>query len=264
MTPLISISVVSHLQGGLVAKLLADIERNCKNESLEVILTLNLPEALLLPEREFSYPLKIIHNRIALGFGENHNQAFQQSSGKYFCVVNPDILFDKDPFSPLLDCLKDLSIGVASPLVLNEHGEPEDSARRFPTPLKILCKAFGGCKGSDYVLKEETVFSDWIAGMFMLFPSEVFAKLNGFDQRYFLYYEDVDLCGRLMLQGFRVAVCPTAKVIHLARRDSRRRLKYLKWHLTSMTTYFFSGVFLKIFWGRLRHNIFDTSCNTKI
>lgn len=231
--------------------LLSDIEKYCSDRSIEVVLTLNLPEESPSIGKHYSFPIIIIQNEAPQGFAANHNQAFSRASGQYFCVMNPDVRLNNDPFQALLTCLQDTTVGVAAPVVVGESGELEDSARQFPTPLKILCKAIGGCKGSDYVVKEATIFPDWIGGMFMLFPRAVFAQMEGFDQRYFLYYEDVDMCGRLKLQNYRVAMCPNAKVVHLARRESRRRVKYLKWHLTSMMTYFFSRLFLKIFWVRL-------------
>ena len=148
-------------------------------------------------------------------------------------------------------CLKDSSVGVAAPLVVDENGATEDSARRFPTPLKILSKAFGRCKGDDYIVKDEAIFPDWVGGMFMLFRRETFEQLGGFDPRYFLYYEDVDLCARLRLRGYEVALCPDAKVVHHAQRSSHRNFKYLTWHLASMLRFFASPPFLKICWIRL-------------
>jgi GT2 family glycosyltransferase len=114
----------------------------------------------------------------------------------------------------------------------------EDSARRFPTPVSILRKAVARRAEVDYPIKDETIYPDWVAGMFMVFPHEVFAALGGFNERYFLYYEDVNLCARLMLAGKRVALCPSASAIHDARRQSLRSLRYLRWHLSSMMRYF--------------------------
>lgn len=65
-------------------------------------------------------------------------------------------------------------------------------------------QGFGGCKESDYAVNEKIIYPDWVGGMFMLFRRETFAQLGGFDQRYFLYYEDVDLCARLNLQGYKM------------------------------------------------------------
>jgi N-acetylglucosaminyl-diphospho-decaprenol L-rhamnosyltransferase len=248
--PTISVSIVSHLQGQLLNTLLSDLDLHCKTYSLQVLLTLNLPEALPFKTDSFCFQVIVHVNPVSRGFSANHNQAFAKSSGQLFCVMNPDIRLNADPFGALTACLQDASIGVAAPLVLNEKGGMEDSARRFPTPFRILCKAVGGCKGSDYAVKSEIIYPDWVGGMFMLFRREIFKKVGGFDERYFLYYEDVDLCARMRLQGYQVTLCPDAKVIHHAQRSSHRNLRYMAWHLASMLRFFVSAPFLKICWLR--------------
>ena len=248
--PEISISIVSHVQAHLVTILLDDIDKKCRNNLLEVILTLNLEEALPFVENDFSFPINVIRNTTPLGFAANHNQAFTRSTGQFFCVLNPDVRLNENPFPALLSSLQDSTVGVVAPLVVSNSGHIEDSARVFPTPFKIICKAFGGCKGSDYLIKSEPIYPDWVGGMFMLFPREVFEKLNGFNERFFLYYEDVDLCARLRLQGYQVVLCPNAKVIHEAQRSSHKSLKYLSWHIASMLRFFCSSVFFKIIWKK--------------
>lgn len=237
----ITVSVVSHMQIGLVAQLLADLGAHCAGSRLEVILTLNLEETLPFELNDFSFPIKLIRNASAKGFGANHNQAFRHATGRYFCVMNPDIRLASNPFDALLACLVDSQIGVVAPLVLGENGEVEDSARRFPTPLTILCKALGRCKGNDYVIGVAPFHPDWVGGMCMLFSYSVFERLGGFDERYFLYYEDVDICARLRLLGYEVLVNPQAKVTHHAQRTSRRSLTYLRWHFKSMMRFFLSS-----------------------
>jgi GT2 family glycosyltransferase len=74
--------------------------------------------------------------------------------------------------------------------------------------------------------------------MFMLFRSAVFAELQGFDERYYLYYEDVDLCRRLRGRGYDVRLVPSVSATHDARRESRRSLRHLRWHIASMLCYF--------------------------
>lgn len=242
----ISISVVSHLQIGMVVELLRDFEVHCKNSRFELILTLNLEEALPFAPDDFSYPVIILRNAKPLGFGANHNQAYRHASGRYFCVVNPDIRLQADPFVDLLPCLEDSSVGVVAPLVRGADGRVEDSARRFPGPLKILGKALGRGRGPDYAIQKAPIHPDWVGGMFMVFPSEIFGKLGGFDERYFLYYEDVDLCGRLRLRGHEVVLNPKAQVIHHAQRSSHGNLRYMAWHLKSMARFFFSPVYWRL------------------
>ena len=249
--PVISISIVSHYHASLLNVLLEDIEKYCQDYPLEILLTLNVPELLLFDVEDFSFPILVHKNTAPQGFGANHNHAFLRSSGQFFCVMNPDIRLNEGVFPVMSSYLKDTSVGVVAPIVVNTHGELEDSARFFPTPFRILCKVFGGCKGGDYVVADVAIFPDWVGGMFMLFPRTVFQKLDGFDERYFLYYEDVDLCARLRLQKYAVVLCPEVQVVHHARRSSHRSLTFLRWHLSSMFRFFFSMPFLKIFWSRL-------------
>ena len=246
MKELLSISVVSHRQMALISELMQDIHENCSNLNIELILTLNLSEDLVLHAQDFFFPVKVIKNLAPKGFGANHNQAFKQACGQHFCVVNPDIRFDSDPFSLLLSQMKDPAVGVIAPLVVGITGEPEDSARRFPTPAIILAKVLGHGRVSDYSLVTREIEPDWVGGMFMMFPRQVFERLHGFDERYFLYYEDVDLCGRLQLAGYKVRVCPQAQVVHHAQRSSHRSLKYLRWHLASMMRFFLSPVYRQL------------------
>lgn len=248
---MISISVVSHGQGDLVGRVLADLAGFVDATRFEVILTQNIPEQLPFSVKDFPYPVKIVANSSPKGFGANHNAAFRFADGEWFCVMNPDIRSNGNPFPDLLGCLANSGVGVAAPLVLGVQGEIEDSARRFPSPLKILCKALGGCKGSDYAITDSPVYPDWVGGMFMLFPSSVYVKAGGFDERFFLYYEDVDLCARLRLLGNEVILCPRAKVVHHARRSSHRNLRYLRWHMGSMMRFFFSRVYWHVMYRKL-------------
>lgn len=234
------------MQAAMVFSLLLDLERCCNSSLHEVILTLNLSEKLAFAEGEFSFPLLILRNSMPMGFGANHNQAFQSSTGDFFCVLNPDVRIDRNPFDALLDELCDSKVGVMAPLILGASGVVEDSARRFPTFSKILRKVFSRDWKSDYALQESSVEVDWVAGMFMLFRRSVFAHFNGFNDRYFLYYEDVDLCARMNLAGLRVVVDPTVHVTHHAQHSSHRSLKYLRWHVASLLRFLSSSEYRQL------------------
>jgi GT2 family glycosyltransferase len=246
VTKLVTISVVSHGQIDLIVNLFDDIATYLALNQLEVILTINLPETVPFLESDYAFLKMIIRNQNPKGFGANHNQAFSHAKGDFFCILNPDIRFNTDPFPVLLASLNDLTVGVVAPLIFSADEQLEDSARKFPTPFKIVCKALGGCKGHDYVITEHAIQPDWIGGMFMLLPSKIFAQLAGFDEHYFLYYEDVDLCARLRLLGYEVVLNPQAKVFHYAQRTSHANFKYFRWHLRSMLRFFVSSVFLRV------------------
>lgn len=232
----ITLSVVSHGHGALVADLLADVAARVR-VPVEVLLTLNVPEPLAPGIRASALPVRVIANERPKGYGANHNAAFAQARGAFFCVMNPDLRLADDPFPPLLAALDDRRNGIAAPLVTDAAGRIEDSARRFPTVRSLGAKLLGGARALDYTIGDAPFFPDWVAGMFMLLRADTYGALGGFDERYFLYYEDVDLCRRLRARGERVVVVPPARVVHLARRASHRDLRHLRWHLGSAIRY---------------------------
>lgn len=127
---------------------------------------------------------------------------------------------------------------MAGPLVRNPAGAAEDSARRFPTVGKLLGKLFGGSVGPDYPIDRGSIKVDWLAGMFLLFNSESFRSVGGFDGRYFLYYEDVDLCRCLAASGMKIVYDPRTEVVHDARRGSRRDPRLVLHHFRRALRFF--------------------------
>lgn len=237
----VTISVVSHRQGALVKKLFDDLTAlNIPN--VRVILTINVPEALPFTENDdFAFQLQFIHNEKQKGFGANHNLAFKHCVTPFFCVLNPDIRLTENPFPALIDECSKPEVGIVAPLIVNELGEREDSARRFPTIASLLRKACSKVIKQDYQLSSSVISPDWVAGMFILFRSDAYRAVGGFDNRYFLYYEDVDICRRFRRRHWDIRLVPAVGVVHAARRQSHRNLRYALWHLRSMWRFFHSS-----------------------
>ena len=237
--PDLSISIVSHAQGDLTAQLLEDLARVCDQIPIEVLLTKNLPEPFPFLAVNYPYPVRVVENIAPKGFGANHNAAFKLAKAKLFCVLNPDIRLTDNPFPVLLDMLAHRSASVIAPAIVTPADHVEDNARHFPTLRGIAIKLLGLGDGRyPYAIGEDVFAADWVGGMFMLFRAEDFLAVGGFDESFFMYYEDVDICTRLWKAKRRVLVCPKAQVIHDARRTSRRNLRYMKWHVASMARYF--------------------------
>lgn len=246
---MISISIVSHGQMSYVELLLSDMQKYCSKTSVEVILTLNIPESFNVDLELYSFPVRLIENKAIKGFGANHNQAFEIASGEYFCVLNPDVRFKNDPFPSLLNVLNNDAVGVVAPLVLAADGSIEVSARKFPSPISVMLKALGVSDRYENRFSNKGAGSpDWVAGMFMFFTSQTFRSVKGFDPKYFLYYEDVDLCARLRCVRKCVVLCTESEIIHLAQRASHRNLRYFFWHITSMLRFFISKAYWRMLW----------------
>lgn len=233
----VCLSIVSHGQGRLIRTLLGDLLA-LRERLTEVIVTLNIPEdEAFLTEFQERLPLRVLRNQVPKGFGANHNCAFAASSAPFFVVVNPDIRLRDFALDALLAAAAEPGAGVVAPFVYASGGQLQDSARRFPTVARLVRRKLGGPQGPDYSLGQVPLAVDWVAGMFMVFRREVYASVGGFDDRYYMYFEDVDLCRRLHRAGLRVMLLPQASVIHDAQRASRRQLKYFVWHLSSACRY---------------------------
>lgn len=236
---MVTISIVSHGHGNMVEELINSLLQF--PEISLVIVTLNIPENIIFSPSD---KLKIIKNTIPLGFGSNHNNAFKFSKGKYFCILNPDILFDNNPFPKLLKVFLDNSIALVAPSICNSDGKIEDSARYFLTLSTLFKRIFLRIKDCySYNRFSPLFYPEWVGGMFMIIKSSIFFEIKGFDEGYFLYVEDVDICTRIWINGYRIALDPSVAVIHNAQRESRKNFRFMCWHLNGLIRYFYKYIF---------------------
>ena len=240
------ISVVSHGQGDLLDRLIADLAALPAETVRQVIVTVNRPDDAWQPARALPQ-LRVLRNERPRGFGANHNRAFRHCTQPCFAVVNPDIRLPQDPFSPLVEALAaDPLCELAVPVQANALGTRETFARPVPTPWNVVARRLSAARRSAHATPARP---QWVAGAFMVWRAQRFAELGGFDERYFLYCEDVDICLRLQLAGRRFAVVEQARVLHDARRGSLRSPRHLAWHAASLLRLWSSPVF----WRYLRH-----------
>ena len=240
MKPGVTVSIVSHGHSAFLPDLLGDLAA-CP-EVTAVILTYNIPEQNF----PFAYPnhLTVINNSVPKGFGANHNAAFAHAQTPFFLVLNPDVRLVGNPFKKLLACLDNENVALCSPAVINTDGLLEDNARQFPSLGSLAGKAMGRDSSRlNYKEGDPQLLTPWVAGVFMLFRSEDYRASKGFDEGFFLYYEDVDFCARLWLASRQVMLCPSVHVVHDARRSSRNNPRYMFWHALSMMRYFRKQVF---------------------
>jgi N-acetylglucosaminyl-diphospho-decaprenol L-rhamnosyltransferase len=235
-TTRVTLSIVSHRHNAMINHLLRDLGRHCGSE-IHVILTENVADSVAISTENLPFPVERIVNGGAKGFGANHNAAFTRCRTPLFCVVNPDVRVTSDPLPPMSGTLADARVGVVGPLVRNSSGALEDSARVFPTLGSLLVRAFREPAGPAYPVDRGPLEVDWIAGMFMLFRRETYEAVGGFDEAFFLYYEDVDLCLRLRARGFSVVYDPRAEIVHDAQRASRGNPRLAFHHLMSISRY---------------------------
>lgn len=231
------ISIVSHGQMQMVNTLLKDLEK-FNLDSTIIIVRSNIREDFSLVTRGLN--IEHLKNLTIKGFAENHNENYHIHECDYFAVINPDLrVSDLDTFNKLMAYSKHKKDQyILSPSVKAPNGDVEDAARYFPTVPRILKKILFGAKGT-YPISPMSgpTFVDWVGGMFHFFPAEIFMKLGGYDEKYFLYYEDVDICYRAGRNSINTCIFPNIWVTHNAQRDSHRNFKYLIIHVKSLVRF---------------------------
>lgn len=227
--PGVAVSIVSHGHGALVQMLLADLAEHCSRNVARVVLTQNLPEAdPVAPPGGWPFALELRRNPQPAGFGANHNRALRNAPQAWLCVLNPDVRLcsgaARNPFPALLRAAGQPGVGCAYPQQVSLEGRVQDSERALPTPLALVRRR---------VLGRHEHQVDWVNAACLLLPRAVWQQLGGFDERYFMYCEDVDLCLRVRLLGLNLQRAD-AQIVHTGTRASRSGLQHLRWHLTSL------------------------------
>lgn len=233
---MITVSIVSHGQLAIAKDLIREIVNNKK---CKLILTLNIPEDEQILKDIGSNNFQIIRNSSILGFSKNHNNAFKYCETDFFLVLNPDVSLESKIIFSIYDFMISNNITVAAPISLSKENNIINNARPFPylwTPFLRLFLNEPKINNSIYMEKKANQV-DWISGMFMLIESNLYKKLNGFDERFFLYYEDVDFCKRVCNLGEKVYINPKYSVTHEGNRLSRKSLKFLLHHISSFIKY---------------------------
>lgn len=237
------ISIVSHGQGALIRQLLGDLNVHLVNSqySVYVVVTLNIPEEENFLSGFTNLSIHVIRNNVKKGFGENNNNAFYSFESDFFLVLNPDVRVNINLIDPMINSFS-MDVAVMAPRVLSAAGTVEDSFRKFPTIFGLIKRKLLSPGKLDYHISESNLYEvEWVGGMFMLFHSPKYRNVNGFDERYFMYLEDADICKRLLGIGFSTIYIPSHEIVHDARRNSRKKLRYLLWHLRSMVRFLFGN-----------------------
>lgn len=239
---MMTLSIVTHRQGPLLAALLADIARLDSALVSAIVITRNVDEDRIAIPAALEPMTKVIDNEAPKGFGANHDAAFAHCATPLFVVMNPDIRIAADPFAAIaarfdLTASGAAAIALISPRITAPDGRDEDAARELITPWRLIRRRL---MNRD---RKAIEHFDWLAGMFLVLRSDAFRKVGGFDTRYFMYCEDFDLCARLRLAGWGLVRATDVSVIHDARRASLRSRQHLAWHVTSLLRMWTSSAF---------------------
>ncbi|ROQ20067.1 hypothetical protein EDC38_0660 [Marinimicrobium koreense] len=237
------ISVVSHED---TLEIIHDLQpHRLKSPEHQIVILDNCP-AQELKTYASEHNLTYLANEKIQGFGANHNKVFHYCQhmldmdieNDWFIILNPDLECDREAIEHLIDDMRATGAKIGAPNIFKDRKfeEHEESVRRFPYLWELVTSyLFRKNRTGVDRCTDRACEVDWASGACLAFSASTFKALGGFDERYFLYYEDVDFCWRARhLLGEKTYYVPGAKMVHRGKRASHTlNNRHLWWHLTS-------------------------------
>lgn len=186
-----------------------------------------------------------------IGFGSGHNKVISKikNTSDFHLILNPDVFFEPSIILDLIEELKkDKTLALVSPKVVFPDGTHQYSCRRYPTVGELISRRFSyfipffkpsTLKGIYYDKDlNKPFYAAYLTGCFQLYNTADFVGLNGFDERYFLYMEDVDICKKIDVLGKNKLYYPKVSIVHVLKQGSLKKIPLFLRHLSSAIKYY--------------------------
>ena len=250
--PLISIIIVSWNVRDLVRQCLASIEQYVSYPH-QVIVVDNASKDGTVAAIKKEFPqVQVLASSSNLGFAKANNLGLREARGRFVVFLNPDTELIDEPFRAMIDyCRSHPQAGAIGPEILNRDQSHQQSVRNFPkfsdqaiTLLKLRrllrwTRPMRRYLADPGAQRRQPLVVDQIMGAAMLFPASAIIKLGGFDERYWIWFEEVDLCQRLKQQGLQVVYFPGSHIVHHGNQSFGQvlSLKKQRWFMQSLRRY---------------------------
>ncbi len=234
--PKISIVIVNYNVKEYLAQALNSIKKALEGITHEIFIVDNasVDGSISYLEKNFS-DVKIIQNQVNLGFGKANNQALKLAGGEFIVLINPDTVVQEDTFRELLMFFeKTPDAGAATCKIINPDGTFSiDCRHSIPTPSIAFWKVTGlsrifpksrifGRYNLTYLDPDQSYAVPAISGSFMMIRKETLEAAGQFDERFFMYCEDIDLCHRINQIGFKIYYVPSSQIIHYKGESTKK------------------------------------------
>jgi len=227
----VTVILISYNTENLLPKAIGDLRISAAGLSLQTIIVDNASRdgSVALIKQDYSESV-LIENKTNVGFGRANNQALPFIKGRYVLLLNTDAFVSPDTLQKTVAYLDEhLECGLLGVKLLGRDGELQPSCRYFPTPFNIFLKRTGLNKLFPWVRMVDDMEwdhaspreCDWVPGCYLLIRREVINQVGLFDERYFLYSEEVDLCFSAKKAGWKVHYFPDTTVVHLGGESAK-------------------------------------------
>jgi GT2 family glycosyltransferase len=231
----LSIIIVNYNTGALTKALLESMLSTGLPDETEIIVVDNDSRDDSVPLLRSDFPeITVIANQANLGLAAGVNMGMRQAQGKYYLILNPDMIVLPHALQNLLAYMEEHpSVGMAGGKLIFPNGKIQYSCYRFYRPMTIIYRRTwlgrtrrGQAETARFLMKEYDHLAprevEWLMGACLMVRADAVKEVGGMDERFFLYFEDVDWCRRFWLAGWRVVYVPSAVFSHYHQRSSKR------------------------------------------
>ena len=232
----LSIIIVNYNVKEFLQNLLHSIEKASSNIVKEIIVIDNASDDGSVEVIKEKFPsVNLLENKINVGFGKANNQGLAIAKGKYILFINPDCIVSEDTLDKMISFFESHpDCGLAGCKILNSDGTLQLACRRsFPGPWTSFTKVTGLSNifpnskifaryNLTYLDENKTYEVDAVSGSFMMIRKEVYEKTGGFDELFFMYGEDLDLCYRVQKNDYKVFYVHDTQIIHYKGESTKR------------------------------------------
>jgi GT2 family glycosyltransferase len=221
--PDVSVVIVSFNTRELLRRCLRELSATAGPLTHETIVIDNASRDGSADMVEAEFPeARLIRAERNLGFGPGNNVAIQASRGRYVILLNSDAFVEPTTIERAISWMdQQPCIAIGGAQLRNPDGSPQRSAVPFPSLAGYLRMVTGWGSNPEPVCGAAPCDVDWIVGAFLIIRREALEAIGAFDPRFFLYYEEVDLCFRARQAGLRVSLLPGLSVIHLGGESAK-------------------------------------------
>lgn len=184
--------------------------------------------------------IKIINNNKNIGFGAACNLGAKNAQGEILWFLNPDTEIVSDNIAELLDEFgKDDRLAILGPKLISEKGKTQEwIAGKEITIISTILNNLGYKRDQKIWESPEKIECAWVSGAAMFVRKDIFEKLGGFDEKFFMYFEDIDLCKRVRLAGYKVVYYPDFIIRHFGGKSFLDKKEQKAYYRKSQRRYF--------------------------
>lgn len=235
----ISFIIVNYNSEDFLRKCLESLRQNITNEAYEVIVVNNDPVDLKKEDWNSFPNLQIINRTANDGFAKACNAGSRIANGEFLFFLNPDTELKSSTISELLTALGEPSVGIVAPKLITRDGETQPWSVGYSVSLwDIVKNNFGHVTSKKLWQQEVPNEVDWVSGAALAISKKLFDTCNGFDENFFMYFEDIDLCRRVQLRGQKILRLPQVSILHIGGQSYCDEKKQKAQYYVSQDYYF--------------------------